>query len=143
MQKSILSSILLLGAVCAQANNYTVTSPNGKLVMNVKCEGGKASYTVDLNGKQMLAASALGLVANYGDFSLGLTMGTLKGAPKLLTYVMDHTKKLKSSSSPNSVNVMFSNLFFFTNLLLISMFSFSCCGSGSSFCVHCLSWFIY
>ena len=93
MQKSILSSILLLGAVCAQANNYTVTSPNGKLVMNVKCEGGKASYTVDLNGKQMLAASALGLVANYGDFSQGLTMGTLKGAPKHLTYVMDHTKK--------------------------------------------------
>ena len=93
MQKSILSSILLLGAVCAQANNYTVTSPNGKLVMNVKCEGGKASYTVDLNGKQMLTASALGLVANYGDFSQGLTMGTLKGAPKHLTYVMDHTKK--------------------------------------------------
>ena len=93
MQKSILSSILLLGAVCAQANNYTVTSPNGKLVMNVKCEGGKASYTVDLNGKQMLAASALGLVANYGDFSQGLTMGALKGAPKHLAYVMDHTKK--------------------------------------------------
>ena len=93
MQKSILSSILLLSAVCAQANNYTVTSPNGKLVMNVKCEGGKASYTVDLNGKQMLTASALGLVANYGDFSQGLTMGTLKGAPKHLTYVMDHTKK--------------------------------------------------
>ena len=93
MQKSILSSILLLGAVCAQANNYTVTSPNGKLVMNVKCEGGKASYTVDLNGKQMLAASALGLVANYGDFSQGLTMGALKGTPKHLTYVMDHTKK--------------------------------------------------
>ena len=93
MQKSILSSILLLGAVCAQANNYTVTSPNGKLVMNVKCEGGKASYTVDLNGKQMLTASALGLVANYGDFSQGLTMGALKGAPKHLTYVMDHTKK--------------------------------------------------
>nr|WP_288231526.1 glycoside hydrolase family 97 protein [uncultured Prevotella sp.] len=93
MQKSILSSILLLGAVCAQANNYTVTSPNGKLVMNVKCEGGKASYTVDLNGKQMLAASALGLVANYGDFSQGLTMGALKGALKHLTYVMEHTKK--------------------------------------------------
>ena len=93
MQKSILSSILLLGAVCAQANNYTVTSPNGKLVMKVKCEGGKASYTVDLNGKQMLAASALGLVANYGDFSQGLTMGALKGAPKHLTYVMEHTKK--------------------------------------------------
>ena len=41
----------------------------------------------------MLAASALGLVANYGDFSQGLTMGALKGTPKHLTYVMDHTKK--------------------------------------------------
>ncbi len=67
MQKSILSSILLLGAVCAQANNYTVTSPNGKLVMNVKCEGGKASYTVDLNGKQMLAASALCFIADISS----------------------------------------------------------------------------
>ena len=33
MQKSILASILLLGALCAQANNYTVKSPDGKLVV--------------------------------------------------------------------------------------------------------------
>lgn len=79
MQKSIFTSILLLGAICAQANNYTVTSPDGKLAVNVECKEGKAFYTVDYNGKQMLAPSALGLVANYGDFSQGLTMGTLKG----------------------------------------------------------------
>ena len=35
MQKSILSSILLLGAVCAQANNYEVTSPDGRLAVKV------------------------------------------------------------------------------------------------------------
>jgi len=93
MQKSILTSILLLGAVCAQANNYTVTSPDGKLAVNVECKEGKAFYTVDYNGKQMLTPSALGLVANYGDFSQGLTMGALKGEKKHLAYDMNRTKK--------------------------------------------------
>ena len=93
MQKSILTSILLLGAVCAQANNYTVTSPDGKLAVNVECKEGKAFFTVDYNGKQMLTPSALGLVANYGDFSQGLTMGALKGEKKHLAYDMNRTKK--------------------------------------------------
>ena len=77
MQKSITTSLLLLAALCAQANNYTVKSPDGKLQINVECEGGKVSYTVDYEGKQMLTRSALGLVANYGDFSQNLTMGKL------------------------------------------------------------------
>ena len=77
MQKSITTSLLLLAALCAQANNYTVKSPDGKLQVNVECEGGKVSYTIDYDGKQMLTRSALGLVANYGDFSQNLTMGKL------------------------------------------------------------------
>ena len=93
MQKSILTSILLLGALCAQANNYTVTSPDGKLAVNVECKDGKAFYTVDYNGKQMLAPSALGLVANYGDFSKELTMGSLKSEKKHLAYKMTRIKK--------------------------------------------------
>ena len=43
MQKSITTSLLLLAALCAQANNYTVKSPDGKLQVNVECEGGKVS----------------------------------------------------------------------------------------------------
>ena len=94
MQKSIFGSILLLCAVCAQANNYTVKSPNGKLVVHVACENGKASYTVSYDGKQMLMPSALGLVANYGDFSQQLRMGTMKGGEaKQLVYDMTRTKK--------------------------------------------------
>ena len=78
-QKMSIAGILLLAALGMQANSYTVKSPDGKLVVNVACEGGKASYTVDYNGKQMLGTSALGLVANYGDFSKDLTMGILNG----------------------------------------------------------------
>ena len=53
-QKMSIAGILLLAALGMQANSYTVKSPDGKLVVNVACEGGKASYTVDYNGKQML-----------------------------------------------------------------------------------------
>lgn len=94
MQKSITTSLLLLAALCAQANNYTVKSPDGKLLVNVECEGGKVSYTVDYDGKQMLTRSALGLVANYGDFSKNLTMGALKGGKvERLAYDQSHIKK--------------------------------------------------
>ncbi len=89
-----IAGILLLSALGAQAGNYTVKSPDGKLAVNVSCEGGKASYTVDYEGKQMLSPSALGLVANYGDFSQKLTMGALKGGEvKHLSYNMSRIKK--------------------------------------------------
>ena len=58
-QKIGIAGIYLLGALAAQAGNYTVKSPDGKLAVNVLCEGGKASYTVDYEGKQMLSPSAL------------------------------------------------------------------------------------
>ena len=94
MQKSITTGLFLLAALCAQANNYTVKSPDGKLQVNVECEGGKVSYTVDYEGKQMLTRSALGLVANYGDFSKNLTMGALKGGKvERLAYDQSHIKK--------------------------------------------------
>ena len=92
-QKFCVTGILLLGAVCAQANNYEVTSPDGRLAVKVECVVGKAFYSVELNGKQMLKTSALGLVANYGDFSQHLTMGAMKGTEKHLSYDMTRIKK--------------------------------------------------
>ena len=108
-QKSFLSGILLLCAVCAQANNYTVTSPDGKLAVNVECKEGKAFYTVDYNGKQMLGASALGLVANYGDFSQNLKMGALKSEKKHLAYKMTRIKKEKIEKDASEATIGFLN----------------------------------
>ena len=108
-QKSFLSGILLLCAVCAQANNYTVTSPDGKLAVNVECKEGKAFYTVDYNGKQMLGASALGLVANYGDFSQNLKMGALKSEKKHLAYKMTRIKKEKIEKDAYEATIGFIN----------------------------------
>ncbi len=108
-QRISLASICLLGALCAQANNYTVTSPNGKLTVNVTCEAGKASYTVNYDGKQMLAPSALGLIANYGNFSEGLTMGTYKGEAKHLSYDMTRIKKSHVEKDVYEVTIGFLN----------------------------------
>ena len=108
-QKSFLSGILLLCAVCAQANNYTVTSPDGKLAVNVECKEGNAFYTVDYNGKQMLGASALGLVANYGDFSQNLKMGALKSEKKHLAYKMTRIKKEKIEKDAYEATIGFIN----------------------------------
>ena len=40
-QKFCIAGILLLGDVCAQANNYEVTSPDGRLAVKVECVDGK------------------------------------------------------------------------------------------------------
>lgn len=94
MLKFFLTALGVLASLGANANNYEVSSPDGKLSVDITCEGGKAAYSVLYDGKQMLAPSALGLVANYGDFSQGLSMGTLKtDGVKRLTYQMSRTKK--------------------------------------------------
>ena len=110
MQKIYLSCLFLLAAAAAQANEYTVKSPDGKLVVKVACEGGKASYTMDYDGKQMLQPSALGLVSNHGDFSQNLTMGALKGGEvKSLSYEMRQAKKAKIEKKAVDATIGFVN----------------------------------
>ena len=85
-------------------------SPDGRLVVNIGCEEGKAFYTVDYDGKPMLVRSALGLVADYSDFSQGLAMGTLKTeGPKRLTYRMTRTKRSAVDHEVTEATVGFAN----------------------------------
>ena len=49
-QKFCITGILLLGAVCVQANNYKVTSPDGRLAVKVECVDGKAKVVIQPNG---------------------------------------------------------------------------------------------
>ncbi len=108
-QRITLAGICLLGALCAQASDYTVTSPNGKLTVNVTCKEGKASYTVHYDAKQMLTPSALGLVANYGNFSEGLTMGACKCEAKHLAYDMTRIKKSHIEKDVKEATIGFLN----------------------------------
>ena len=48
-QKKCIASILLLGTVCVQANNYEVISPDGRLAVKVECVDGKAKVVIQPN----------------------------------------------------------------------------------------------
>lgn len=108
MKKLSIIAFLLAATTCS-ANDYHVVSPNGQLVVGVSCEGGKASYTIRLNDHQMLEPSRLGLVANYGDFSEALTMGTMQSQTLHLNYDMAHTKRAHVEHDAVEATIGFTN----------------------------------
>ena len=74
MNKKLLSlGLLFVSALTAMAQTTSVSSPDGKLQVSIDCKDGQAFYTVSYDGKAMLTPSALGLKADIGDFSQGLT----------------------------------------------------------------------
>lgn len=56
-QKKCIAGILLLGAVCAQANNYEVTSPDGRLAVKVERVDGKQCIVNKKKGGRYLNLS--------------------------------------------------------------------------------------
>lgn len=58
-QKFCIAGILLLGAVCAQANNYEVTSPDGRLAGKVECVDGKQCIINKKGGRSLNLSPSL------------------------------------------------------------------------------------
>ena len=67
MKKLFSLSVLLVAALTAMAQAASVSSPNGKLKVDVACQNGQAAYTVSYDGKTMMAPSTLGLKTDSGD----------------------------------------------------------------------------
>ncbi|MBO5823343.1 MAG: glycoside hydrolase family 97 catalytic domain-containing protein [Prevotella sp.] len=87
--------LALLPGVMATAETKTVSSPDGKLVVTIDSENGKAFYSVKYNNKQMIERSQLGVVANIADFTNGLT---LKKADEKS---IDETYSLRTAKTSN------------------------------------------
>lgn len=96
--KNTIFLFVLLAANClgTAAKDIKVSSPNGKLVVNLNDNGGKANYSVSYDGKKFIGDSRLGLVANAGDFSDGLTIVSHSVADIDETYGMTRTKSTGS-----------------------------------------------
>ena len=69
-----------------------MSSPDGQLVVNVSCEGGRLYYDATLDGQRMLEKSALGLKTSIGDFTRGLSILTSHLSPLTSSYSMRGTK---------------------------------------------------
>ena len=74
MKKNLLFALGLCLSMGSFADNHTVCSPDGKLMLTVNNEGGRPSYTVSYDGVKVLRPSALGLTADYGDFTQGMKL---------------------------------------------------------------------
>ena len=58
-QKFCIAGILLLGVVCAQANNYEVTSPDGRLAVKVEYVDGKQCIINKKGGRYLNLSPSL------------------------------------------------------------------------------------
>ncbi|WP_288086767.1 glycoside hydrolase family 97 protein [Bacteroides acidifaciens] len=87
---------MLLGSSVASAENKQVTSPDGKLVVTVSDTDGRPSYSVSYDNVLFLQPSPLGMVANIGDFSSGMSLEKNVSTNKIdETYELASIKKSK------------------------------------------------
>ena len=74
MMKFFIVMAVLLGSSVASAENKQITSPDGKLVVTVADMDGRPSYSVSYDNVLFLKPSPLGMIANIGDFSSGMSL---------------------------------------------------------------------
>ena len=104
-------TVMLLFAAggCALAGVNSVSSPDGRLVVTVEEDGGRAYYSVKYDGKQMLGRSQLGLKANIGDFSTGLRERAVSKKQTDTTYTMRGTKASTVRYVANQMGIIYEN----------------------------------
>lgn len=94
--KSFIVMAMLLGSSVASAENKQITSPDGKLVVTVSDTDGRPSYSVSYDNVLFLQPSPLGMVANIGDFSSGMSLEKNVSTNKIdETYELASIKKSK------------------------------------------------
>ena len=107
--RHILSVLCLATAAFCQAGEVTVKSPSGKLEVAVSDDGGKPTYRIALDGKQMLTTSALGLRTSQGNLTEGLTITDSKTQPIEKHYDIRNIKTAHSDYQANCLAVTLEN----------------------------------
>ncbi|MDY4843936.1 MAG: glycoside hydrolase family 97 N-terminal domain-containing protein, partial [Prevotella sp.] len=106
IKKSLLLKAVLLLLPASFANAQV--SPDGKLQVTVKCEGGNPVYTVTYNGNQCMKASPLGLNTNIGDFTKGLSLTATSAVETVKTdYTLYNIKRKDNHYEANQQTYTF------------------------------------
>jgi hypothetical protein len=105
MKRATLISLALLSVTIAFADNHIVSSPDGKLKVDINDDGGQATYAVNYNGTEILSRSALGLSANYADFTKNLKIVKAKESKVSKSYDMTRIKKSHVEYKANQITL--------------------------------------
>ena len=74
MMKFFIVMAMQLGSSIVSAEDKQIASPDGKLVVTVADMDGRPSYSVSYDNVLFLKPSPLGMIANIGDFSSGMSL---------------------------------------------------------------------
>lgn len=107
--KQILTFLFVTFASIASAADHVVTSPDGKLVVKISVDNGLPTYSVDYDGATMLTTSALGFVADIGDFTKGLNVSATRTDEVAKHYTMEQAKKSTIDYHANLLDIDFVN----------------------------------
>ena len=100
---------MLASSVLCWADDVRVSSPNGSLVVTVSDAEGKLSCTATLDGKQMLAPSALGMQTSLGDLTKELSIVNSQLSTVANSYSMRGTKASKVDYKANALTINLQN----------------------------------
>ena len=106
---SIIAFALLLTVTGAWANDKTITSPDGKLTVNVKDSAGLLTYTANYDGQQILKPSRLGFKSSFGDLTNGLSIKDSRDYKVDKSYDMTRTKKAHVDFHANAADINIEN----------------------------------
>lgn len=108
-QTILVAAFALCASLAATAATNTIASPDGRLTVTIADEAGRISYSVAYDGKPMIARSALGLKANIGDFSAGLTQLKADTGTIEKTYTMANAKASRIDYRARRLDVTYTN----------------------------------
>ena len=91
------------------AENLSVSSPNGQLVVTVSETDGNITYAATLNGQPVITPSALGLKTNIASFTENLSMLKAQSSKLNAPYQMRGTKASKANYQANQLTVDLQN----------------------------------
>lgn len=109
MKRKLLICYLFIITTLAVAQEQSISSPDGRLVLTIKAIEGNCCYTVKYDKNLMLEDSPLGLITNVGDFSKGLTIQSIEKNSIEKEYNQDKIKQSHIVYKANELKVTLSN----------------------------------
>lgn len=106
-----LRALLILAALptAASASDVVTKSPDGSLVVTTADDGGMLTYSASYDGHTAISPSRLGLVANFGDLSSGLTIDSVGSWAATFSYECDKIKRSEVDVDATRQHIWVSN----------------------------------
>lgn len=105
MKKTLVIALLTVAAAAWADDVKNVVSPDGKLKVAVGVDAGRLSYAVEYDGRTMVQKSALGFVADIGDFTQGLKFEAARESKVDKNYTLAQAKTSKVHFEANQLDI--------------------------------------